>query len=198
MKKILLTLLTGVTLLTAGGDFFPATFKCGLYTDEYMLYSGAVHPCIDTEIPNSINGEMLLEKKVYFHASLYFKGGVLTESSQKALKTLKNTIETEGMSNYFVSVVGHSAGYEDSNHRVELNAWSTFWQNLGKTSVSRDIFAAKMNKRIKIVYDHLNEKEEIHATRIYTENRLARDPIATEATKEGRLLNERVDIALYY
>ena len=196
MKKILLTVAAGATLLSAGGDIYP-TSKCGLFTDEYMMYSGVVHPCIDTGIPNAFPGKRLLNKKVYFHTSIYFKKGVLTEESLQSLQELKHIIESRG-SNYYVSVVGHTAWYEDSNHMVKLNAWSTFWQNLGKSSMMRTDLASMVNRRIEAVYDHLNKEEHISTSRLYTENRLARDPIATEATVEGRMRNERVDVALYY
>ena len=199
MKKTLLTIAACSTLLSAGGNIAPiGTSSCGLYTDEYMMYSGVVHPCIDTGIPNTINGSMLLNKKVYFHASIYFEKGVLTEASRNALSQLKNVIDTRGRRNYYVSIVGHTSGYQDSNHMVELNGWSTFWQNLGKTSMMRSDLAAIVNSRIQRVYDHLNQKEDISTSRLYTENRLARDPISTEATKEGRQRNTRVDVALYY
>ncbi len=198
MKKILLITAACATLLTAGGDIAPIeTSSCGLYTDEYMMYSGVVYPCIDTGIPNYFEGEKLLDKKVYFHASLYFKNGVLTETSQKAIENLKSTIEHRG-SKYYVSLVGHTAWYEDGNSAVKLNAWSTFWQNLGKTPMSLSDLAATVNRRIETVYTHLNTEEGIDVSRLYTENRLARDPIATEATQEGRMRNERVDVALYY
>jgi flagellar motor protein MotB len=62
----------------------------------------------------------------------------------------------------------------------------------------RTDLASMVNRRIEAVYDHLNKEEHISTSRLYTENRLARDPIATEATVEGRMRNERVDVALYY
>lgn len=196
MKKILLTITAGTTFLLAGGDFYQ-TSKCGLFTDEYMMYSGVVYPCIDTGIPNAFPGQKLLNKKVYFHTSVYFNKGVMTEKSLQSLQELKNTIASRG-SNYYVSVVGHTSGYEDSNHMVKLNAWSTFWQNIGKSSMMRSDLAATINSRIETVYTHLSKKEHVSTSRLYTENRLARDPIATEATTEGRMQNERVDVALYY
>ena len=196
MKKILLTIAAGATLLSAGGDIYP-TSKCGLFTDEYMMYSGVVDPCIDTGIPNTFPGQKLQNKKIYFHTSIYFEKGILTQESLQSLQELKHLIESRG-SNYYVSVVGHTAWYGDSNRKVELNAWSTFWQNLGKTSMLRSDLAATVNSRIEAVYNHLNKEEGISTSRLYTENRLARDLISTEATQEGRMHNERVDIALYY
>ena len=198
MKKTLLTIAACTTLLSAGGDIAPiGTSSCGLYTDEYMMYSGIVHPCIDTGIPNYFEGEKLLDKKMYFHASLYFKKGVLTETSLEALKTLQNTIKSRG-SNYYVSVVGYTAWYEDDMSGAKLNAWSTFWQNLGKADMTLSELAGTVNQRIEAVYTHLTNEEGLSSSRLYTENRLARDPIATEAIEEGRQRNTRVDVALYY
>jgi len=194
--KILLIIAAGATILSAGGNIYP-TSKCGLFTDEYMMYSGVVDPCIDTGIPNAFPGQKLLNKKIYFHTSIYFKKGILTQESLQSLQELKNIIENRS-SNYYVSVVGHTAWYEDSNRKVELNAWSTFWQNIGKSSMMRSNLAETVNSRIEAVYNHLNKEEHISTSRLYTENRLARDPISTEATQEGRMHNERVDIALYY
>ena len=202
MKKRVLTLAALTTLLNAGGDIAPADYTpaCGgLYSYTYLPNAGVEHPCIDTGIANGIEGEELLSKKIRFHASLYFQSGKLTEASQQALNELKNIIADRGLSHYYVSVVGHTSGYEDTNHSVDLNGWSSFWQNLGGGRVlTQEEAAAEVNSRIHAVYDHLTHEEGISTSRLYTENRLARDPVATEATSEGRALNERVDIALYY
>jgi len=201
MKKRLLTLAALTAFLNAGGDISPfnAPGYCGgLYTKSYMPYAGVEHPCIDTGIHNPFPGEKLLNKRVHFHASLYFKEGKLTDESLKALSELDNIIRDRHLRNYYVSIIGHSAGYEDGNHMVDLNAWSTFWQNLGSKNMTRTEFATLVNQRIKAVYDHLVDVEGISPGRLYTENRLARDPVSTEATKEGRERNERVDVALYY
>jgi hypothetical protein len=200
MKKTLLTLAASTALLSAGGDIAPATQVCkGLYTYSYMPHSGVEHACIDTGIANGVSADTLLRKKVRFHASLYFDGGVLTDASQQALNELKNVIADRGLNHYYVSVIGHTSGYEDAAHTVVLNGWSSFWQSLGGgRSMTQEEAATEVNGRIKAVYDHLHTKEGINTARLYTENRLARDPIATEAIDEGAALNERVDIALYY
>ena len=195
MKKTLLTLASVTAFLNAGGDISPYAPSCGgLYTYSYLPESGVEHPCIDTGIENGISGESLLHKKIRFHASLYLDGGKLTESSKEALHTLAN--EMSG-GNYFVSIVGHTSYYEDDAHAVPLNGWSSFWQSFGGgKETSREEAASEVNARIHIVYKLLVQ-EGIRPSSIYTENRLARDPLATEATSGGRALNERVDIALY-
>ena len=199
MKKTIVTLLMGIVFLNAGGDISPVkTSACGLYTDEYMMSSGIVAPCIDTGINNPFDAERLMDKAIHFHTSLYFDREGLTEDSVQNLQKLKDYISLHSVKSYYVSVIGHTAGYEDSNHMVQLNAWSTFWQNLGKKAVPESELAAQVNQRILAVYTYLNKEEDISTSRIFTENRLARDPIATEATKEGRTRNTRVDVALYY
>ncbi len=199
MRKIVWLAAATATLLSAGGDIGMAPHRVhnDLYTDTYLYYSGVVEPHIDTGINNPYPGKMLLNKKILFSAHLYFKDGVLTADSQKALNELKNIIEDRGLNRYYVSVIGHTASYEDGNHMVDLNAWSTFWQNIGKRNTTQSAIAAEINSRIKTVYDHLLEVEHVSAQKVYTENRLAKDPISTEATDEGRARNQRVDVTLY-
>ena len=201
MQKLILTLLTGVAFLNAGGDISNSPVKtstCGLYTDEYMISSGIVYPCIDTGIPNSINPDILMSKKIHFHASLHFDANGLTENSLLKLKELQDYMILRSVKNYYITIIGHTSGYEDSNHMVQLNGWSTFWQNLGKTSMSESELVAHVNQRILAVHNYFHKKEGISTSRLYTENRLARDPISTEATMDGKMANKRVDIALYY
>ena len=195
MKKTLLTLASMTALLNAGGDISPYAPSCGgLYTYSYLPSSGVEHPCIDTGIENGISGESLLHKKIRFHVSLYFDGGKLTESSKEALQALVDKMTGR---QYNVSIVGHTSYYEDDGHAVPLNGWSSFWQSFGGgKEVSREEAAAEINARIHTVYKSLIQKG-IRSSSIYTENRLARDPLATEATSGGRALNERVDVVLY-
>lgn len=200
MKKQLMMLSLLGTFAVAGGNIGPVypSVCGGLYTYSYMPYSGVEHPCIDTGIPNPYSGKMLLNKRVRFHASLYFKEGQLTSASQKKLDEMESIIKAGHLHNYYVSLVGHTAGYEDGNHMVELNGWSTFWQNLGTKTITRTEMAETVNRRIRVIYDHLTQDVQVSPARMYTENRLNRDPISTEATEEGRKLNERVDVVLYY
>ena len=199
MKKTLLTLASLTALLNAGGDIAPIDNGpvCGLYSYTYMPNSGVEHPCIDTGIANPFDGSMLLHKKIVFHASLYFENGTLSDASQKALEALKQKIAEQGGADYYVGIVGHTSGYEDDAHAVPLNGWSSFWQNLTERTMTREEAASEVNARIKEVYDAVTGKTGVGRTRIYTENRLARDPIATEATAEGSARNERVDVVLF-
>jgi hypothetical protein len=197
MKRTLLTLASVTVLLSAGGDIAPAyTSSCGgLYTYSYLPNSGVEHPCIDTGIDNGITGETLLRKRVRYHASLYMDGGKLTEASRQVFNNLLQ--EMEGRNSY-VSIIGHTSYYGDDTHIVPLNGWSSFWQNLGggRESTAQEE-AEEVNTRIQAIYNALLQAG-VSPSSVYTENRLARDPLTTEATSTGRYLNERVDVAIYY
>ena len=195
MKKTLVVCAAMAICLKAGGDIAPASqdSSCGLYTYTYMPQSGVEDPCIDTGIHNGISGKTLLHKHIRFHVSLHFGGNGLTEASQKALETVKDQIKTHPGA--YVALIGHTSGYADREHYVPMNGWSSFWQRFGgERTMTQEEVVDEVNGRIKNVYDLLTDGDGISASRIYTENRLARDPVATEATGEGRAMNERVDL----
>ena len=185
MKKTLL-----LTALLAG----TFTLASDLYTDTYFSQSGIVKPRYDTGIPNPVSANTLMQKRTVAHTSLYFKGGLLTQESAEALQSILDTVKEQRSS--YVAVIGHTPGYMSSSESIQLNAWSTFWQNISIASVSGETVAASVNRRIKAVYDQLTANG-INPGKIYTENRMGRDPIATEATKRGKAMNHRVDVVVY-
>ncbi len=187
IKKILLSAIISCTFVVASD----------LYTDTYMSQSGIVKPHIDTGISNGISGNVLMQKRIYSSASLYFKRGKLTSQSVDAIHKMVDTINLHKSRRYYISIIGHTAGYTDSNHMVELSPWAEFWQNISYRRISRDTLVDSVNRRILAVYNTLKDNS-ISPARIYTENRLDRDPIVTEATTEGRQTNNRVDVTLYY
>ena len=187
MKKILLSAILSCTFVVASD----------LYTDTYMSQSGIVKPHIDTGIENGISGDKLMKKRIFSSTSLYFRKGQLTSQSQEAMNKIIDTINLHKSRHYYVSIIGHTAGYTDSNYEVELSPWAKFWQNISYRKISRDTLVDYVNQRILLVYNTLKDNN-INPTRVYTENRLDRDPIVTEATKKGRLTNNRVDVTLYY
>ena len=189
MKKLLLSALVGATLTQAGD----------LYTDTYFAQSGIVKPHYDTGIPNPVGADSLMQKRSIAHTSLYFKGGLLTKESTDRLRQILDIAKGD-RSNY-VSVIGHTSGYILSSEGIRLNPWSTFWQNVGSKSlrtntVTANDIAASVNQRILAVYHQLKAGG-IDPRRIYTENRMDRDPIATEATRRGKAMNRRVDVVVY-
>lgn len=185
MKKILL-----LTALTAG----TFTLASDLYTDTYFSQSGIVKPRYETGIPNPVSANTLMQKRTVAHTSLYFKGGVLTEASAAALQTILDTVK--GYHSSYVAVIGHTSGYTLLSETVHLNRWSTFWQNIGSSSASIDAIAASVNHRILAVYYQFKAGG-VDTAKIYTENRMDRDPVSTEATRRGRAMNSRIDVVVY-
>lgn len=168
-----------------------------LYTSTYMLNSGIPYHHIDTGIKNSVDADTLMKNKRVFWASLYFDAYGLTDDSKKELDKLIGMIKDNKKKTYYVSIVGHTSGFIDAEHSIELNMWSSFWHNMKFRTVSTKTIAQRVNKQIADIYNILKQND-IGADRIYTENRMDRDPISTEATKYGKSLNRRVAIALYY
>lgn len=169
-----------------------------LYTDTYMSNSGVVKGHIDTGIPNSFSGQVLAGKKTVAHTSLYFDNGIMTESSQEALQALLS----QSKSSYYVSVIGHSSSFTDESDSIELTPWAEFWQNLGDDDVrtdetSKTELIKTVNSRIQAVCDYLQDHN-VPTNKIYNENRMDRDLLSTEAIDEGKALNDRVDVTLYY
>ena len=187
IKKIALALLISASYSTASD----------LYTDTYLSNSGIVYPHINTGIDNHVNGDTLMNKKRVFSRHMYFKDGALTVASQNALEEIERLIKKRGSRPYFVSLIGHTSYFTDEHHFTDMNAWSKFWQNLGKKEMSREDLAQSVNNRIKAIYNMLDENG-VNTTKVYTENRMNRDPLATEETSEGMLINQRVDMVLYY
>jgi outer membrane protein OmpA-like peptidoglycan-associated protein len=187
IKKILLTLMLGVTF----------TMASDLYTDTYMYRSGVVYPEIPTGITNHVNGNTLMQKRRVFSKPIYFKDQKFTEESRKALDEIQGIIRSGRSGSYYVSIIGHTSYFTDEYHFIEMNEWSRFWQNLGGKRMSRKELADTVNQRIFAVYKWFKEGN-VNQKKIYTENRMHRDPIATEETREGRMINNRVDVTLYY
>ncbi len=164
-----------------------------LYTDTYMSNSGIVKGHIETGTPNSFSGQLLFGKKTVAHTSIYFNKGIMTEHSQDKLQELLS----QNKSSYYVSVIGHTSGFTNESDSIELNAWAEFWQNLGTNETSETELIETVNSRIQAVCNYLQEHN-VPGNKIYNENRMDKDPLSTEATNEGKALNNRVDVTLYY
>jgi len=181
MKKIVIAAALAATLASADG----------LYTISYYPNSPIEAPVIDTGIRCCVDGAKLRSKRIKEAFNLHFDGKELEQSSkerlQKALAKLK-----EGE---YIALIGHSGSIKDPKEDRYLNGWERLWQGLldGRSTQSEAI--QRTNARLKAVYD-LIQKSGVAPSRIYAENRLDRDPIATEASKRGRALNERVQVLI--
>lgn len=170
IKKILITTLITTTF----------TFSSELY---------AVTKHIDTGISNTLKMNTLIGKKMIAHTSVYFQDGEMTEESQEKLKSFLSHVKASSK----VTVVGHSSESIDVDHSIKLSGWAEFWHNLGSDGMTS---VSTVNENIGAVYTYLQENN-IPASNIYNENRMDADPVSTEATPEGKALNNRVDVALY-
>ena len=169
IKQILMTTLITTTFSLASG----------LYTTKQ----------IDTGIANTLTMDTLTKNKILSSTSVYFNDGVMTEASKEKLQVLL----TQAPSIHYVSVIGHTSEAYDIDHSVKLSLWAELWQNLGANTVTS---TEAVNSHIQAVYDYLKENN-IPATNIYNQNRMDAYPVSTEATAEGKALNNRVDITFY-
>ncbi|WP_309497091.1 hypothetical protein [Sulfurovum sp.] len=170
MKKILMT-----TLITS-------TFA--LASELYTTSKN-----IDTGITNTLNSNTLIGKKAFAHTSVYFDENGMTKASQDKLHSILS--QTQRIQ--YISIMGHSSEAFDASHSVKLSAWAEFWQNLGSSTMSS---TKTVNDRLHVVYEYL-QNNNVPAAKIYNENRMDADPVSTEATSEGRALNNRVDVVIY-
>ena len=188
MKSTLKTL----TLATLLGS--SALYAESLYTDTYLQSSGIVSPSIGTGIPNTLSVKTLKKKRMAMHTSLYttFKG----ELSSESLDALDKIISYAKAHNATISLIGHSSSYTKEDQYVPLSFWGSIWHNISNTRMSEVVIVDDVNARIHQIHDILTAKG-ISPQKIYTENRMDRDPISTEATSEGRKRNRRVDVGVW-
>ena len=187
------------TVLLSGLLAFSLVSADALYTDTYMQRSGVIAPKVETGLPNHVDGRRLLHWSRYIVrlAPVVFRGTKVADESNYTLEQLRELIRQNRSKIRYVSLIGHSSAVVDEENRIELSGWSGLWQHLGgDPRLEEDQAVALVNDRLRQVYDLVRDAG-MPASRIYTENRLDRQPLYTEATAEGRLGNNRVEIALY-
>ena len=170
-----------------------------LYTDDYLPQSGITMAPVATHLPNRVDGRRLLHwhRTILRLSPIRFRNGHPDSASQASLDQLRRLIEQNRGKIRYVSLIGHSSAVTDDENRIALGGLAGLWQSLGNTeTLSKAEAVSRVNRHLKAVYDRV-EAAGMNPARIYSENRLDRQPIATEATAEGRRLNNRVDVALY-
>ncbi len=174
-------------------------FADGLYESSYMEQSGITSPRIDTGLPNQVNGSTLLHWNSYVVRStpLIFRGTQLDRDSEETLAQIEDLIRENRSRIRYISLIGHSSQVVGREDRIELSGWSSLWQHMGGDHRLDEKEAAELvNHRLKEVYDAVS-KAGMPASRIYTENLLDHQPLYTEATSEGRLGNNRVEVTFF-
>ena len=116
------------------------------------------------------NGEAL---KVTFDSGILFatNSSTLSDASKSALRSLARSLEANP--NTDIKIVGHT----DSTGNVDYN------QTLSE-------------KRAKSVYDYLMSDQGISSKRMNYEGKGVHEPVADNATPEGRAKNRRVEIMI--
>jgi ribulose bisphosphate carboxylase small subunit len=184
MKKLILVALLSLT----------SSFGETLYTQEYLPLSNIHHKVVDTGIKNYVHIDEFFYKKGKHLKPLYFDDGKLIDTSKDNLDKMIKVIKDK---KYIITLISHTSYKITEEDSVKLNFWSEFWHSLGQFGLlthqeSIDI----ANGYLKETLSYLKQNG-IDTTRIYTENRLDKDRLSTEATSGGRDINNRVDITLY-
>ena len=176
-----------------------ALLSDAIYNDNYMSRSGIVHRSIETGISNRVDGRRLLYWRGYIThlPPIIFDGIKIDKYSKNRVKALRELIRVNRDRIKYISIIGYSSSIIDEENRIDLEPWVSFWHRIsGEHRIEESKAVRLVNSRIRTIYNILRE-EGVHASRIYNENRLDREPLSTEATREGQRLNNRVVLTIY-
>lgn len=170
-----------------------------LYNDSYITRMKKIDKMVDTGINTTLKASTLRSptiRNIMRFEPLFFNGHNMTETSKQTLSDIKSLISSKHNHSYYISVLGHTSSNLVPSHDIDRSVWSEFWQKAGGEDMSQEESINLANSRIHTVYDALRS-EGIRKNNIYTENRMDADLIATEESRKGIAMNNRVDIALY-
>ncbi len=175
--------------------------KEGIYSYDYMSKrTGVIPPNIGTGLTNYIDGRALLRWRgeVIHLEPVFFNGTDIDDKSIPTLENLEQLLSSNGSRVRYVALIGHSSSAVTVGDEVAHNGWVSFWQRVGgKERMDMYDSIRLVNNRLETLYNILCQEMNYNPKHIYTENRVDRDPLSTEATKEGKALNNRVDIMLF-
>jgi hypothetical protein len=186
--------------------FFTVSFVClsilstaGVYDNDYLSGSGVVKSHIDTGMGGDIDSKTLLHWRgpVIHCTPIVFDDEKVSVESLDELNEIAELVKRNTGRIAYISIEGHISSIVDDETRIEIDGWSAFWQGMGGVErPDREKAVSLVNRRLKYIYDTMIDSG-IPSRRISVENRLDRDPMYTEATTQGRRLNNRVEITLY-
>ena len=186
MKKIILTIVVSSTLLISSG----------LYTQSFVSSSEVIKHTVKTEDSSRATTDRFINQRATNYPPLYFDGG-LTQESKSILDTIIDKIDKSHTQSYTVTLIGYTSSTINPNETIKLNVWSSFWHSLGSSGkITEDESQNIINHNLKESVDYLIQRG-ISPKRIYTENRLGKEKLYTEAISDGRELNSRVSVAIY-
>jgi|GEM_PF-3468816 len=128
---------------------------------------------------------------------IFFDGESIDSDSQEVFDQILEDLNSSDPEKSRITIIGHTAESLDKKSQVETNWFVDFFQNVAThqgDDPQKDINLSK--KRGEIVFEKLldnNVSKEI----MFVSERGGKDKLYTEGVKEGRRLNNRVDVALY-
>jgi outer membrane protein OmpA-like peptidoglycan-associated protein len=186
MKKIILSTVVLSSILLSSG----------VYTQSFVEQSEVLKHIVDTADSSSASTDRFINQKRTSYPPLYFDDG-LTKESKAILDTIIDKIEKSHTQSYTVTLIGYTSSTINPNETIKLNFWSSFWHSLGSSGqITEDESQNIINRNLKECVDYLTQRG-ISPKRIYTENRLGKEKLYTEAISDGRELNNRVSVAIY-
>ena len=187
MKRIIVSILLTSSLVVAHD---------GLYTQSFIASSELIKSTVSTNDKSQATVERFSHQKGFHYSSLSYDEG-LTAESKKILDLLIDRINKSRSQSYTVTLIGYTSSTRNPNERIQLNSWSSFWHSLGSSDgLTQNESKSRVNSNLRDTVNYLTHHG-IHPTKIYTENRLGKDKLYTEATSDGVRLNNRVDVAVY-
>ena len=136
---------------------------------------------------------------IYRYPSLYQNNsGELDKISQQTIEQIKAQLKEINNQESIITIVGHSQKNYKSSNDIRL---STFlprgWQRLGETiPPEQEETQGDVNENMRRVKQILLD-DGIAEAQIYLENRNGHDNGFAETERNGRKLNQRVDVAIY-
>ncbi len=186
MKKIILTTVVLSSILLSSG----------VYTQSFVERSEVVKHTVKTADSATATTDRFIDQKGINYPPLYFDNG-LTKASRDTLDAIIDKIKKSHTQSYTVTLIGYTSSTINPNETIKLNVWSSFWHSLGSSGqITEDESQKIINRNLKESVDYLTQRG-ISPKRIYTENRLGKEKLYTEAISDGRELNNRVSVAIY-
>jgi len=128
---------------------------------------------------------------------IFFDGESIDSDSQEIFDQILEDLNSSDPERTRITIIGHTAESLDKKSQVDTNWFVNFFQSVAThqgNDPESDINLSK--KRGEIVFEKLldnNVSKEI----MFVSERGGKDKLYTEGVREGRRLNNRVDVALY-
>jgi len=139
--------------------------------------------------------------KIHRYDSLYFKDNTLVRDSNETFKEILEQIHTytdNKSREIVVSIIGFTQEIENKNQERKLESgYTDFFQTIAqRDNLDPKVAGDKAINSMKIVYEKFLDNN-ISKDILYRENRAGKSALYTEEFSDARVLNNRVDVAIY-